>query len=76
MITGLRFSAFAFGRPVVNVPVDGEHVAKLDPSLERDGAVLAVSFDYEDFHDDGSGRIEVRFRTDRARDFHARLRGA
>lgn len=75
VITEIRFAGFAFRRPVVNVPIEGAHVEKLDVTLEKDGAVLCVGFEYADFNDDGSGRIEVRFRTDKAGEFHNRLHG-
>jgi hypothetical protein len=74
VITEIRFAGFAFGKPVINVPLDGPHLGKLDCELERRGTVLRAAFDSSDFHDDWSGDIEVRFRTPQAPLFLERLR--
>ena len=73
VVTELRFAAFAFRRPVINVPIEGPHIGKLAGSLEKDGNVLVVAFESADFHDDWSGAIECRFRTTKARLFLERL---
>ena len=73
VVTELRFAGFAFSRPVINVPLEGPHLGKLDCSLEKGHAVLRVAFDSSDFHDDWSGAIECRFRTPMARQFLERI---
>lgn len=74
VVTKLRCAGFAFRRPVINVPLEGPYLDKLDCSLEKEGAVLRVAFDSSDFHEDWSGMIECRFRTPKARHFLERLR--
>ena len=73
IVTELRFAGFAFSRPVINVPIEGPYLDKLDCSLEKGHAVLRVAFDSSDFHDDWSGTIECRFRTPKARQFLKRI---
>ena len=73
VVTELRFAGFAFRRPVINVPLEGPHLDKLDCSLEKEHAVLRVAFDSSDFHEDWSGMIECRFRTPMARQFLERI---
>lgn len=69
VVTRLRFAGFAFSRPVLNVPLDGPHLAMLDCSLGKTPSILRVAFDSADFHDDWSGAIVCRFRTPRARQY-------
>ncbi len=66
VVTGLRFAGFAFRRPVINVPLEGPHLDKLDVSLENNDTVVRVGFESGDFHEDWSGRVECRFRTAKA----------
>ena len=73
IVTELRFAGFAFRRPVINVPLEGPYLDKLECSLEKEHAVLRVAFDSSDFHDDWSGMIECRFRTPMARQFLERI---
>ena len=75
VVTEIRFAGWVYSKPVINVPLEGPHLEKLDCELERDGAVLRVAFDAADFHDDWSGDVEVRFRTPQACAFFERLRG-
>jgi len=74
VVTELRFAGFAFGRPVINVPLEGPHLKKLECSLEKEHTILRVAFDSSDFHEDWSGEIVCRFRTPKARQFLERLR--
>lgn len=74
VITEIRFAGFAFTKPIINVPLEGPHLGKLDCELERDGAVLRVAFDASEFHEDWSGDVAVRFRTPKASSFLKRLR--
>jgi len=57
-VLGLRFSQL-----IVNVPLADERIRKMDFSVEANGTFL-VAFDASLFHQDWSGRIEYRFRTD------------
>ena len=73
VITETRFAGFGFGKPLINVPLEGAHLGKLECSLEKDGSVLLVSFESGDFQDDWSGKIECRFRTPKAKLFLERI---
>ncbi len=75
MITGNRFAAFAFSRSVIDIPLEGEYLRKLQYQLD-DKQRLEVRFKAEDFQPDSSGEIECRFNTPYAADFLARLRQA
>jgi hypothetical protein len=74
VITRLRFAAFAYSKPLVNVPLDDEHLAKLELALDG-GEVLIVAFEAGDFHTDRSGWIQCSFATPMATAFHERLKG-
>ena len=71
VLTQLRFAGWAFSRPVINVPRTSDKLSLLTSSLEKDGSVLVIGFEASDFHDDWSGSIECRFRTDQASRFLA-----
>ena len=73
IVTELRFAGFAFGRSVINVPLEGPHLGKLDCSLEKEHTILRVAFEASSFHEDWSGAIECRFRTSKARQFLERI---
>lgn len=73
VVTDRRFAGFAVSKPVINVPLDGPHLAKLETSVEDEGSVLVVSFESSDFHDDWSGTIECRFSTPKAPLFLERI---
>lgn len=66
VVTEVRFAAYGFSRPLINVPLERSYLAKLDGAVEHDGTVLRVAFESGDFHDDWSGGIECRFRTAKA----------
>jgi hypothetical protein len=68
VITGERFIAFAFSQRVVNVRFTDPAYQRLHVSSD-DGKRLLISFQAEDFHEDRSGAIELRYRTSRARLF-------
>lgn len=66
--TRTRIVAFAYSRNILNVPFDHPRHGNLDIQVEP-GNVLLVAFDAQDFHPEQSGRIEFRFRAERAREF-------
>jgi len=74
VVTELRFAAFAYSKPLINLPVEPAQLSKLEGSLEKDGAVLCVAFEASVFQDDASGRVECRFRTPRARSYLEKIR--
>ncbi len=62
VLTQLRFAAFSFSRPVINVPRNDKRLSLLELSLPKDG-LLCVKFNAGDFHDGWSGSVECRFHT-------------
>jgi hypothetical protein len=73
VITELRFAAFAFSRPIINVPTNDERIGLLDLSVSKEG-VLCVKFNAGDFHEGWKGTVECRFSTPSARLFLERLK--
>ena len=66
VVTNVRLVALMFSSFVVNVPFTDERIRKLQISVEGDR--LLIAFDPKLFHDNWSGTIEYRFRTDKAAD--------
>lgn len=73
VVTGLRFAAFQFSKPLINVPLGDERLKKLDCSVEGE-SLLRVRFESADFQENTSGSVECRFQTPKARLFLERLR--
>lgn len=75
VMTELRFAAFAFSRPVINVPLGDERLLELEISAP-DGNTLVIAFDISRFHERMSGHVRCTFKTARAREFLERLEAA
>ncbi len=75
VVTGIRFAAFSISRPLINVPLDVERLRLLDCSIEK-GTKLKVAYDAADFDDNTTGKVELRFRTAKARLFLERIQAA
>ena len=73
VITGRRFAAFAFSKPIINVPLDNDRVEGLRCSLEGETRLL-VQCDGSAFPEGWSGSMECRFSTAQARLFFDRLK--
>lgn len=73
VFTELRFAAFAFSRPIINVPVNDDRLNLLDLSVPKEG-VLRIKFDAGAFHQGWQGSVECRFATPSARLFLERLK--
>lgn len=73
VITELRFAAFTFSRPIINVPMNDERLNLLNLSVPKEG-VLRVNFDASAFHQGWKGSVECRFATPSARLFLERLK--
>jgi hypothetical protein len=67
-LTEQRFVAFAFSKPLINIPLHDDRLRALKVSVPRDG-VLHVSFDPAVFDTQRSGSVECRFHTEYARSF-------
>ena len=72
VITELRFAAFTFSRPIINVGLADERLRDLDVSAPAEN-VLVVAFDVARFHEGWSGSARCRFSTANAREYLERL---
>jgi hypothetical protein len=72
VLTGGRFAAFAFSKPIINVPLGDDRLGQLQCSVEGE-TTLCVEFDAAAFHEDWSGSLECRFSTPQARLFLEQL---
>ncbi len=68
VITNRRFAAFAFSKPLVNLPLESDQLGLLALSVPRKNNFL-VKFSAADFHEDRKGTIECRFKTELAEIF-------
>lgn len=66
IVTNVRLVALMYSNFAVNVPFTDERIRQLQISVEGDR--LLIAFDPKLFHDNWSGTIEYRFRTDKAAD--------
>ena len=67
-VTRKRVLAFVYGKPIINVPLDHANFKEMSFNLISDKR-FDVGFESSLFHKDWSGRIDVRFHTDKARQF-------
>jgi len=74
-LTNERILALRYGNPIINVPLADERLKRMQFSVEGSETLL-VRFDAGLFHDDWSGTIEYRLRTDQAPAFLEALRKA
>ncbi len=68
VVTNIRLVALIYSNFAVNIPFTDERIRKLQISIEGDDRLLIV-FDPSLFHDNWSGTIEYRFRTEQAAAF-------
>lgn len=64
-LTKTRLLALQYANPAINVPLDDPRVHQMQFSVEGEDKLL-VAFNANLFHDDWSGTIEYRFRTEQA----------
>jgi hypothetical protein len=72
-LTKSRLLGLHYSNPAINVPLADERFKKLNVAIEGDDCLL-ISFDPSLFHNDWSGTIEYRFRTDKASSFLTSIR--
>lgn len=72
-LTKTRLLALQYASPAIDVPLDDPRLKQMQFSVEGENKLL-VAFDANLFHDDWSGTIEYRFRTEQAAAFLNRLR--
>jgi hypothetical protein len=65
-LTKTRLLALHYANPAINVPLSDQRFSKLQISVEGE-ATLLIAFDASLFHNDWSGTIEYRFRTEQAK---------
>ena|SRR5215831_3754921 len=68
-LTKVRLLALRGNNKIIDVPLADERLCAMRFSLEKSGAVFCVAFDAGLFHDDWSGTIEYRFRSQEAQHF-------
>ena len=73
VITKLRFAAFAFSKPLINLPLEKEGIGMLELTVPKRNKLL-VKFNAGDFHEGWKGKIECRFSTEFADMFLERLK--
>src|ERR1041384_147743 len=66
VVTNVRLVALKGGKFAVDVPFTDKRIRQLQISIERGRLVIAL--DASLFHDNWSGKIEYRFRTEQAAD--------
>jgi hypothetical protein len=66
VVTNIRLVALIYSNFAVNVPFTDERIRKLQISVDGDRLVIAL--DPRVFHDNWSGSIKYRFRTEHAAD--------
>ena len=64
IVTNVRLVALMYGSYVVNVPFTDDRIRQLQITV--DGDRLLIAFDPKLFHDNWSGTIEYRYRTEQA----------
>jgi hypothetical protein len=64
-LTGTRLLALQYANPAIDVPLDDPRLKQMQFSVEGEDKLL-VAFNANLFHDDWSGTIEYRFRTELA----------
>lgn len=72
-LTEARLVALRFSQTIINVPLTDERIRSMNFSLEASGTLLAA-FDAALFHQDWSGKLEYRFRTEYGQSFLDKLR--
>ena len=72
VVTELRFAAFAFSRPMVNVPLRGPGLNLLNIRVDG-GKALIVNFDAHSFHEEWKGTVQCRFASSVSHRFVERL---
>jgi hypothetical protein len=64
-LTKTRLLALQYANPTINVPLDDPRLQQMQFSVEAEDKLL-VAFNANLFHNDWSGTIEYRFRTEQA----------
>lgn len=64
-VTEKRVIAYTYWKPVINIPVEDPRLKALELELPKNNA-LKISFESSAFDASRRGRIEVRFKTDKA----------
>jgi len=71
--TGKRVVAYTYWKPIINIPVEDPRLGELELELLRNDS-LKISFEASSFDTSRQGRIEVRFKTDKASLFYSLIK--
>ena len=72
VLTRQHFLAFAYGKPIIGLPLNTRQFKELQVSLENE-ETLCVQFDASTFQEKASGEVAVRFSTPFSQDFLHRI---
>ncbi len=72
-ITKKRIIAYAYWKPIINVPVVDARAASISAEVISPDQI-ELSLDSSVFHKDWSGNITIRFNTSKAQDFYNALK--
>jgi hypothetical protein len=75
VLTEQRFAAFAFSKPLINIPLHDDRLRALEISVPHDG-LLEIEFDPSVFDLQASGSVRLRYRTANALIYLERVRPA
>lgn len=73
VITKKRILCYSFGKRQINISVDDPKISEFHVDLPRENT-LSISFESSAFREGWQGKIELRFRTEKAREFRDALR--
>lgn len=71
-ITQKRVLSYTLGRRQINIMLDDPSLAKLFVQNPKPG-ILIISFNANVYHNDWSGKLELKYKTEQAEDFLGKL---
>jgi len=72
MITKQRILSYTLGKRQINIRVDDPNISKLFIQNPKPG-ILIISFNARVYHDDWSGEVALKYKTEQADQFYKRL---
>ncbi len=73
VVTRKRIFAQAYGKRIINIPLDHEKFQSIEIKLINPGCI-EFAFESSDFHSDWSGRIVLQFNTPKGQEFYRALK--
>jgi len=72
MITRKRVLSYTLGRRQINIMLEDPKISGLLVEILKPG-VLSISYNASVYHEDWSGKIELKYKTDKAEEFYNKL---